>query len=198
MFRVTGPVTISTSAWRGEATNLNPKRSMSWKGLLSAWISSSHPLQEPASTARIERLRPTRLRDARSRRSASSLSCASSGAGASIGRGFEISVRPSVFHMGALLEVVAGVGAVERLVAEREVRDDISLDCGFQQRPLEPGRVTRMGADDPTGVIETYPGEHITPEALPPAGGRESARSGQGSPSPRGSARARGCARPHL
>ena len=49
--------------------------------LLSAWISSSQPLQEPASTSRIESDRPQRLRDAWFTRAASSASAASSAAG---------------------------------------------------------------------------------------------------------------------
>ena len=36
------------------------------------------------------------------------------------------------------LKVVSGIGAVERFVAEREVGDDVALDRGFEQRPLEP------------------------------------------------------------
>ena len=40
-------------------------------------------------------------------------------------------------HAG-LLQIVAGIGAVEALVAEREVGDDVALDGDLQQRPLEP------------------------------------------------------------
>lgn len=59
MFLVTGPVTSSMSAWRGEATKWMPKRSMSCTGLLSAMISISQPLHEPASTWRMASERPS-------------------------------------------------------------------------------------------------------------------------------------------
>ena len=48
---------------------------------MRAWISSSQPLQEPASTSRIDSERPRRRRAVRSRLWASSASAASSGAG---------------------------------------------------------------------------------------------------------------------
>jgi hypothetical protein len=35
-------------------------------------------------------------------------------------------------------QVMAGIRAVERLVAEREVGDDVALDRSFEQRPLKP------------------------------------------------------------
>jgi hypothetical protein len=63
MLRVTGPVTRSRSAWRGEATKWMPKRSLSYTGLMSPVISISQPLQEPASTSRIASARPNRRRD---------------------------------------------------------------------------------------------------------------------------------------
>ena len=59
MLRVTGPVTSSMSAWRGEATKWMPKRSRSYTGLLRPWISTSQPLQEPASTCRMWSERPS-------------------------------------------------------------------------------------------------------------------------------------------
>ena len=43
----------------------------------------------------------------------------------------------------------ARIGAVERLVAERKVGDDVALDRRFQQRPLEPGGIAQMAAFDP-------------------------------------------------
>src|SRR6266542_5660802 len=69
MFRVTGPVTKSMSAWRGEATKCTPKRSLSYTGLMRPVISSSQPLHEPASTSRIASARPN------SRRARPSTSC---------------------------------------------------------------------------------------------------------------------------
>src|SRR3989338_8745771 len=53
MCLVTGPVTRSISACRGEATKWMPNRSASYCGLERLTISTSQPLQEPASTSRI-------------------------------------------------------------------------------------------------------------------------------------------------
>ena len=62
MFRVTGPVTRSMSACRGEATKWMPKRSLSYTGPVSPLISISHPLHEPASTSRMASARPNSRR----------------------------------------------------------------------------------------------------------------------------------------
>jgi hypothetical protein len=35
-------------------------------------------------------------------------------------------------------QVVARVGTIETLIAQREIGDDVALDHRFQQRPLEP------------------------------------------------------------
>ena len=48
----------------------------------------------------------------------------------------------------SILEIVARIGAVEGFVAERKVGDDVAFDRRFQQRPLEPRRVTQMAARD--------------------------------------------------
>ena len=60
--------------------------------------------------------------------------------------------RPASRAAGWLLhvpsQIVPRIGAVERLVAEREVGDDVALDRRFQQRPLEPGRIAQMAAVD--------------------------------------------------
>jgi hypothetical protein len=40
------------------------------------------------------------------------------------------------------------IGAVERLVAEREVGNDVAFDRDLQQRPLKPGRIAQMAAGD--------------------------------------------------
>src|SRR5205823_1229734 len=53
MFLVTGPVTSTASAWRGEATRRTPKRSASYTGPNVETTSSSQPLHDPASTWRI-------------------------------------------------------------------------------------------------------------------------------------------------
>src|SRR5262245_44260281 len=53
ILRVTTPVTNSASACRGEATSRAPNRSASYTGPNAPEISTSQPLQEPASTCRI-------------------------------------------------------------------------------------------------------------------------------------------------
>ena len=58
------------------------------------------------------------------------------------------------------------IGAVERFVAEREIRDDVALDHGFEQRPLEPGRVAQMAALDSTVRTEPEPAQDIAAKAL--------------------------------
>src|SRR5690606_8191348 len=52
MFLVTGPVTTSASAWRGDATTRTPKRSASYTGPNAAANSASHALHDPESTWR--------------------------------------------------------------------------------------------------------------------------------------------------
>ena len=56
--------------------------------------------------------------------------------------------RTAIGAAACASEVVPRIRAIERLVAEREVRDDVVLDRGFEQRPLEPGRVARVAARD--------------------------------------------------
>src|SRR3990167_2615673 len=81
MFRVTGPVTSRQSAWRGEATKCRPNRSRSQCGPVRPAISSSQPLQEPASTCRMWRDRPKRRRMSVRRRSPTRSSSEVRGAG---------------------------------------------------------------------------------------------------------------------
>ena len=76
-------------------------------------------------------------------------------------RSWKMSLR-----MFGLLEVVARIGAVERFVAEREVGDDVAFDGGFQQRPLEPGRIAQMAALDQPVVAEAHPDQHVAAEGL--------------------------------
>src|SRR5689334_15364745 len=57
-------------------------------------------------------------------------------------------------------QVVPRIGTVERLVAEREVRHDVALDCGFKQRPLKPGRVTQMAAVYVAISAQAQPHQH--------------------------------------
>src|SRR5437870_3249138 len=62
-------------------------------------------------------------------------------------------------------EIMPRIGTVERLVAEREVRNDIVLDRGFEQRPLEPGGVAGMAARD-AAIENTHPDQHVAAERL--------------------------------
>jgi hypothetical protein len=61
-----------------------------------------------------------------------------------VGRGRRFRHRPAhqVFEKKSshalYLEVVARIGAVEGLIAEREVGDDVAFDRDFKQWPLEP------------------------------------------------------------
>ena len=48
------------------------------------------------------------------------------------------SAKEQLAHLGPS-KIVPRIGAVERFVAEWKVGDDVSLNCCFQQRPLEPG-----------------------------------------------------------
>src|SRR5215831_17923877 len=63
------------------------------------------------------------------------------------------------------LEIMSGIRAVERFVAEREVGDDVALDDGFQQRPLEPGGIAQMAARN-VSAIEAQPDQHVAAERL--------------------------------
>src|SRR5262245_8867095 len=68
-------------------------------------------------------------------------------------------------HSLISLKVVSGIGTVERLVAEREVGDDIAFDDGLQQRPLEPGRIAQVAAGNAL-VRERQPHQHGPAERL--------------------------------
>ena len=58
MFSVTGPVTTTPSAWRGDATNWMPKRERSNCMFPAALSSASQPLHPPADTCRSLSERP--------------------------------------------------------------------------------------------------------------------------------------------
>src|SRR5438552_9749892 len=63
------------------------------------------------------------------------------------------------------LEIVARIGTVERLVAEWNVRDDVVLDHGFQQRPLKPGRIAHVASFD-QAVAQAQPDQNVAAESL--------------------------------
>src|SRR3984885_9241287 len=67
---------------------------------------------------------------------ASSATAASSGLGACSVSGPCVRLSINVLRIGFALEVVSGIRAIERFVADRKIGDDVALDCGFQQRPL--------------------------------------------------------------
>src|SRR5690242_1337079 len=130
MLRVTGPVTRSRSACRGEATKCTPKRSLSYTGLVSPTISSSQPLQEPASTSRIASARPNR------RRARASTSC----------RRRTTSSPPG------------GRGSVARPTWRILEKSRTSAPAGFAAQLLEHGlRADEMVVEDAAGDVEQVP-----------------------------------------
>ena len=145
MLRATGPVTSSKSACRGLATNLMPSPRCCRAGCSSAWISSSQPLHEPASTWRMHSARPSTLRI-----SSCSALCARAARRRLDGAGSVTTpIEPilfSVFHMS--LQIVPAVGQVERLVDQRKVRNDVADDRVLEHGPVLPRRIVRMAARD--------------------------------------------------
>src|SRR5208282_829035 len=112
-----------------------------------AWISSSQPLHEPASTWRIVRARPSVRRMCCCRRATCTISSAGDGAGSVLIPIFAI--WRSMVHMAlARLQVVAAVGKVERFVDQRKIGDDVADDRMLQHRPVLPRRVVRVTATD--------------------------------------------------
>ena len=95
--------------------------------------------------------------------------CASSASAASSARRRRLGQRPaaagfrSSLRMLVHLEVVARVGAVERLVAEREIGDDVALDRRLEQRPLEPRRVAQVAALDACRRRRSAPTTRMSP-----------------------------------
>src|SRR3954453_23097698 len=61
---------------------------------------------------------------------------------------------------------MAGVRAVEGLVAKREVGNDVALDRRFEQRPLEPRWVAEMAASDVAIGTDPDPREDVASETL--------------------------------
>src|SRR3990167_2004733 len=59
-----------------------------------------------------------------------------------------------------------GIGTVERLVAEREVRNNVALDYSLEQRPLKPGRVAQVTACNSAVGIEPQPTENVSAKAF--------------------------------
>ena len=61
----------------------------------------------------------------------------------------------------AHLEIVPRIRAVERLVAQREVGDDVAFDDCLEERPLEPRRIAQVTARNPALAADPHPGEDI-------------------------------------
>src|SRR3990167_774882 len=79
-------------------------------------------------------------------------------------------------------EVVAGVGLVERLVAEREVRDDVLEQRIGQGPPVEEGRVEDLAAPQPPARSRHDPVDDGAPPPLDHGEGRrEGGQLAQGS-----------------
>src|SRR5262245_59329037 len=58
------------------------------------------------------------------------------------------------------------IRAVEALVAEREVADDVAFNRRLQPRPLKPGWIAQMAARNPPFGPEFRPYEHIAAKAF--------------------------------
>ena len=61
---------------------------------------------------------------------------------------------------------MARIGAVERLVAEREVGDDVALDCSLEQRPLEPRWIAQVAPLDARIGANTDPSQNVPAKAF--------------------------------
>src|SRR6266480_2793115 len=139
-----------------------------------AWISSSQPLHEPASTCRIASARPKCLRISLPSRCSSDRSAASgSGAGS-----LTMPVLAICFSSWYISQIHSAVTQIERFVDEREVRNDVAVHRVLEERPVLPGGIVRMQAMDATCArdIESY--QHLSAPALDPAQAA-SARSGR-------------------
>src|ERR1700730_5518978 len=62
-------------------------------------------------------------------------------------------------------EILAGVGTVERFVAERKIRDDVVFDASLKQRPLKPTGVAQAASLDPA-IAHAKPGQNIAAKSL--------------------------------
>src|SRR5216684_823761 len=135
-----------------------------------AWISSSQPLHDPASISRMASERPSRWRARSPSAWAASPSAAASGPGGAI---VAVPLRRASSRNDLIArasQIVARIGAIERLVAEREVRNDVAFYGRLQERPLEPARVPRMNAGKPAVYPDAHAHENIAAEGLDQGG----------------------------
>ena len=61
---------------------------------------------------------------------------------------------------------MTGIGAVEGFVAQGEIGDDVALDGGLQQRPLEPRGIAQVTTSDPAISAEADPSQDVAAEAF--------------------------------
>src|SRR5260370_14853381 len=73
--------------------------------------------------------------------------------------------KKQLAHLVLSLEILARIGAVERLVAERKVLNDIALDGSFKERPLKPQRVAHVASFDPT-IPQPQPNQDVAAKSL--------------------------------
>ena len=59
-----------------------------------------------------------------------------------------------------------GVRAVEGLINERKIGDDIAFDGRFKERPLKPGWVAQMASLDYARRADPHPDENVASETL--------------------------------
>src|SRR5258708_33671757 len=129
-----------------------------------AWISSSQPLQEPASRCRIASARPKCWRITWPSRCSSARSAASgSGAGS-----LTMPVFAICFSSWYISQIYSAVTQVERLVDEREVRNDVAGHRMLEERPVLPGGIVRMQAVDATCGRDIEGDQHLHAPALDP------------------------------
>src|SRR5712671_4129996 len=158
MLRVTGPVTRSRSAWRGEATKWMPNRSLSYTGPVSPLISISQPLQEPASTSRMARARPKSRRDSASTSRTRWTTSSSPGASGPIGT--ETSPTLSIFANSSISRLLWGPGPAgpRNQTAGRGVRrrvgDDRVGELGGAERAAEIAGLAALGESVIVAVLD--------------------------------------------
>src|SRR3954470_14178549 len=62
-------------------------------------------------------------------------------------------------------EIMPRIGTVEGFIANWKVGNDVAVNGSFQQRPLEPGRISRMAARNPA-FRQSDPDEYIASESF--------------------------------
>src|SRR6266699_5227523 len=130
-----------------------------------AWISSSQPLHEPASTCRIASARP---KCSRIRLPSRCSSCRSAASGNGAGS-LTMPVFAICFSSWYISQIHSAVTQVERLVDEREVRNDVAVHRVLEERPVLPRGIVRMQAVDAVRRGGLQRDQHLSTPALDPA-----------------------------